>query len=769
VSRASIAVLFLLLAAFPAAAQTPFGPTDPFESRLKTKPTFQIRFRVPEKGGEVRLTTKNPVRYEKDVFWEGSGEVTIEYQDVKITADRAHYDFPTKTATLDGHVVIDQGPTRLSGSHGVFRVEEKTGRLENATADLAPTYHVVAQAIDKIGPDTYRIEKGIFTSCDLPHPEWSFYLSEADVTLDDYARMKNVSFRAGPVPVLFTPWLVWPTKQDRASGLLVPGVGYNSTRGAYLGLSYYWVTGRATDSTTQLDLYSRGALGVGEEFRWTPSAESAGIVQAYAIRDPDATVCVPFAEEPGGTQPCTLADGSSGVFARRERTRWKTRLDHVSDDLPFGFRGVLSVREYSDEQFLRDFERAFALSSSRQTLSRGFLTKNFGDDSVNLRVERTETFYGTKVVQERLPSLEYFRRTSRLGRSPFYLALESSVSWLYVDRGPGLMHGQYGRADLHPTLSIPWKSVPWLSLTAKGGGRWTEYTDSTNEGQTAFSGDSRTRTYAEAGASLVGPSFSRIYEGTIGPFGRFKHVIEPRVDYDYVSDVGDPLRIPVYDEVDTSLGRNQIRYAIVNRLLARPADAKAGGGANEIASLEIAQTHAFRLPQAASATASSFDSFVEKTGPVEGTLRLVPGSLFSFDGRVAYDVHVSRITAVSVATSVNWKSNYVNATWFGSEPAPVAGATTSTRTDQIRLAAGLDLGKALRVDTQLNYDAQQSRLLEDRSLLSYTGSCYVLFLEVRQLRLPPTTRRDYRLVVNLKDVGTLLDMNGSLDRIFGGR
>ena len=237
--RPPAVAIVLLLAARPILAQTPSGSTDPFESRFKTKSSFQVRFRVPEKGGEVRLTTKNPVHYEKDVFWEGSGEVTIEYQDVKITADRARYDFPTKTATLDGNVVIDQGPTRLSGSHGVFRVEDKTGRLENATANLAPDYHVVAQSIEKIGPATYRIEKGIFTSCDLPKPEWSFYLSSADVTLDDYARMKNVSFRAGPVPVLFTPWLVWPTKQDRASGLLVPGIGYNGRRGGYLGLSYY--------------------------------------------------------------------------------------------------------------------------------------------------------------------------------------------------------------------------------------------------------------------------------------------------------------------------------------------------------------------------------------------------------------------------------------------------------------------------------------------------------------------------------------------------
>ena len=148
---------------------------------------------------------------------------------------------------------------------------------------------------------------------------------------------------------------------------------------------------------------------------------------------------------------------------------------------------------------------------------------------------------------------------------------------------------------------------------------------------------------------------------------------------------------------------------------------------------------------------------------------MAPGSLFSFDGRAAFDTHVERITAVSLATTVNWKTNYVNATWFGSQPAPLSGSTSSPRTDQIRVAAGVDLGKSLRIDTQLNYDAQQNRLLEDRSLLSFNGSCYALFLEVRQLRLPPDTRRDYRFVVNLKDVGQLLDVNGSLDRIFGGR
>jgi hypothetical protein len=93
--------------------------------------------------------------------------------------------------------------------------------------------------------------------------------------------------------------------------------------------------------------------------------------------------------------------------------------------------------------------------------------------------------------------------------------------------------------------------------------------------------------------------------------------------------------------------------------------------------------------------------------------------------------------------------------------------TLSPPSDQLRGSAGIDIVKWLRVDTQLNYDAHNKVMLEDRSLLTFTAKCFTVFLEVRELRVPPTPRREYRLVVNLKDIGTLLDVNGSLDRLFG--
>ena len=80
-------------------------------------------------------------------------------------------------------------------------------------------------------------------------------------------------------------------------------------------------------------------------------------------------------------------------------------------------------------------------------------------------------------------------------------------------------------------------------------------------------------------------------------------------------------------------------------------------------------------------------------------------------------------------------------------------------------ATGADLGSLFRLATTISYDATQNLVLEDRTLLTYKGSCFTIFVEYRELRVPPQPRHDVRLVVNLKGIGTLLDVNGSLDAL----
>ncbi len=350
-------------------------------------------------------------------------------------------------------------------------------------------------------------------------------------------------------------------------------------------------------------------------------------------------------------------------------------------------RGVVAIREYSDKYYLQDWERQFLYTSAREILSRAFLTKNEGVDSFNLRFEKSDTILGATVLQERLPTLEYFRRTSQIGGSPVYLSAQASISNLFINRGDDLLHGGWGRLDLFPVLSFPWKGLSWLSATTTLGGRFTGYTDSTDPAQTTFLGSTFTRTYMVAGVSLIGPSFSKIYEADIGPFGKFKHIIEPRIDYSYVSNVDEPGKIPVYDDIDTALGRNQITYALVNRLLAKSTDPKAGA-ASEIASFTLSQSYAFERAQTILGSPSTGTLPFIHEGPVQALFRFTPGSLISFDGQLSYDTRNGQLLSNTVATALNWKSNYFNATWFSSHPVPITGVT-NLNTEQLRFARGV--------------------------------------------------------------------------------
>jgi lipopolysaccharide assembly outer membrane protein LptD (OstA) len=324
----------------------------------------------------------------------------------------------------------------------------------------------------------------------------------------------------------------------------------------------------------------------------------------------------------------------------------------------------------------------------------------------------------------------------------------------------------------------------------------TYYSDSvtplTSAGQD-FSGQSLTRSYAEAGASLVGPSFSRIYDFSLGPFARWKHIIEPRVDYTYVQDMKfSPAQecapgqeapcpatslanVPLFDEIDSVFGQNTITYRLVNRLLAK------GGGENapsaqEVATFELAQSYNFENPETVS---EGTVVLPPKRGPFQALLRLAPAPAFHLDSQVSYDASVSRATSISLSMGANWGTESAALTWTAARPVvttppgpppPPGTVVTDPNSDFIRASAGLFLfSKKWRLDTQLNYDVRLNKLVEDRSLLSYTGSCYTILLEIRNLRSTAptiTSRHDYRLVVNLKAIGTLLDLNGGIDKLF---
>ncbi len=699
---------------------------EPTLATIVDRITFQIPFSA-EKGGGTATGSAGNLEYLREDYVVASGGVEFRYRDMKFQGDRIEVDLNTKQITAMGDVILDQGPRRLTGETMTFDLETKTGEFTNAKAFVDPDIFFEGERIAKVGEETYRVTKGILTSCTADSPAWSFRLSRAQIKVEGFARIRNARFRVKRLPLLYAPYILYPAKSKRTSGFLFPNIGFSRQRGEVLGLAYFQTLGESYDTTFFADFYGEDYLGFGNEIRYRPTQSTRGIFEGYAIDDPIA-----------------------------DKVRWKVSWIHTSDDLALGFRGVLRYQDFSDFNFFRDFERDFGRTSIRRLLSSGFLAGNWGRHSLTILVEKNTTFLrqGQEITLQQLPEVEYRMRATQLGKLPLYFDLLSSAHYLSVQRAD-LIDNTYGRIDLLPQLTASLSSLPWLSLSLCAAGRVTWYEDSITEDGSDFSGESLTRTVGSARADIVGPSFSRVFDKKIGKFARFKHIIEPRWRYAVVDEFEDQSLVPLFDQVDRLATNNIFSYAIVNRLLAKPKDEEAHGGAREILSLQIDQ--AFSLDNDRPFQRSRDRTRQTTRGPMSARLRFNPGTNVSIESRVSYNTLFGRLNSTSLSGGIRPGRQSIGVTWFTRFNAETGDKTGN----QARLFTGFELWPGrLKIDSQVNYDFQNKLLQSHRHIIQFFSQCYGLRFEVREFKTADRLDRDFRFALTLKNIGTFLDLSG---------
>lgn len=698
---------------------------------------FKFDFALPEKGGEVQIQAdRQEIAAEEYLIL--TGNVSVLYGDIKVAADKVTWNERTRDVVAEGNVIIDQGTRRLTARRMVYNLATETGTLFDATASLEPSIYFRGERIEKISQDTYRLVDGVFTSCDIDDPEWSFQVGSGEVTIDEYARLRNVAFKAGKVPVFWTPYIVWPTKQDRARGFLTPRVGFRSRLGSYLGTSYFVPIGESADLTAIGDIHTEGYYGLGADVRYIPSQAVSGKLSTYAVTDPE------FDHE----------------------IEWKYAYTHKHEGLPGGFRGVIDIRDFSDLEFFRFYEREFETNTISNIYSSAHLTKSRSNYSLNIRAERREhkLSAGRTETFEQLPAVQFTTYPTRMGGTPLYFSLESSASHLRTSQG-----ADYFRADLFPTVSLQVRTPNWFSIKPQVSVRETWYTASRNPATRAIEDESLSRTYAQGQVETTGPSLSRIYNREIGGFSKFKHVIEPRARYVYTSDVEDQDQVIRFDTVDSPflpLVSQTVEYELVNRLIAK--ETGEGGSAREIMSFSVKQGISLGDP---------FRQFIggtlvetDKT-PIRANLHVNPYQAIALDAGIVWGNVTEQVDQINLSANLvdAGGGRFVNFTWFSRFKAP--GATTGD-SSQFRINTGLPLWRdRLRLDAAANYDATREEFLEQRWFVRFNASCYNIGLEFRdflEFRTgAPRRNRDYRLSIDLKNVGSFpISLPGSIDNLF---
>jgi LPS-assembly protein len=512
---------------------------------------------------------------ERQGIYSASGRVSLRSQDQLISADRVQLDGVSRQAILEGNVRIEQGKDWLESERALVDLEEETGTIEHGRGFLAENhFYFSGEIIEKLGPQTYHVKRGSFTTCDGESPSWHFRTTDLRVTLEGYGFSRNTRFHLGPVPVLYSPYLAFPAKRKRQSGFLLPRFALGDLRGYDVNLPFFWAISESTDATFYGHYMSKRGLMSGTEFRYAVSKEDKGVLRLDYLRDQESSSEL-------RDQNFESAPGLTGVY----RDRWWLRSKQ-DFSLPLGVRGNLDLDFVSDPDYLRIFKTGFSSWEEsdrvfRKTFGRGLindesvttresfllLNKTWAAHSANAELHYFQNLNddGDETTLQQLPVLTFSASRQPLLGGPFFY--QGNAGYVNFWRREGT---RGHRLNLNPRLSLPLRRGAYLQLEPFVGILETAYLiEHFDEpaGSEVREKTLQSRELLETGME-ASTDILRIFRMGGETWTKTKHTLRPQILYEYRPKVSQD-KFPFFDDTDRVSSRNRLTYSLTNFFVGR--------------------------------------------------------------------------------------------------------------------------------------------------------------------------------------------------------
>jgi len=504
--------------------------------------------------------------------------VIISKENKKLTADFVRFNHETMEALAIGHVVMTAGEDILVGSRMEMDLQAEIGTVYDGTIFLKENhFYIKGDKIQKTGKDSYAVGKGSLTTCDGDHPAWKITGKNLKVTLEGYGFVNHAALWAKKVPVLYTPFLVFPVKLKRQSGLLPPQVVYSERKWEEYIQPFYWAINESSDATLYYHHIGRRGDKIGFEYRYVLDEKSKGTLMYDFLQD---------SKVDNGTLESSKEWGYTDDIEDKLRPnsdRYWLRMKH-DQALPAGFTAKLDIDIVSDQDYLHEFKDGY----TGFDVTDRYFNKNFGRDlddytdstRVNsLSINRSwsqfslnaETRWYDNVIKRRqektddtiqmLPVIDFNASRQQISGSPFYFDFDSEYTYFYREDA-----SRAHRMDAYPRVYLPLKFKHYLSFEPSVGFRETAWHFDKKEYR---SSDKATlyRDIYDVKTDLSSTIY-KIYSLQKSWVDKIKHAITPQVIYQYIPGK-DQSKYPSFDGIDRIGRKNLVTYSLTNIFTSR--------------------------------------------------------------------------------------------------------------------------------------------------------------------------------------------------------
>jgi LPS-assembly protein len=626
----------------------------------------------------VTQTTDGPWRHLR-------GHAELESAVMLFRADEIDYNNDTGDVLARGNVYFEQFERneKIWADHLEYNTDTEKGKFYDVRGTTAPRIDTRPGMLTSTNPyyfqgdwaerinDHYILYNGFLTNCKMPHPWWRLKGPKFNVVPGESARAYHSEFLLRKLPLFYTPFFYKSLeKVPRRSGFLMPNIGNSSLRGKMLGEGFFWAINRSYDATYKITDFTQRGFAHHVELRGKPTEHSDFDAIFFGVQDRGL---------PQPTGPPIKQGGFTAYMAGKA-------------DLGDGFyaRGIFNY--LSSFTFREAFSDSFNEAVFSEVNSVGFIGKDWSTYTFDTVMERHQDFQSAEIVTtnpttgqtttqtnaviiRKLPELDLTSRDHQIWDSlPIWYSFDSSGGMLSRSQPyfqNNVLIDRYStdffssRMDVAPRINTAfhWKDfhiVPSFTLDE------TFY----GESQTLYQDRYRVvssdllRSAREFRLDFIPPSFERIFNRKTFLGDKLKHVIEPRVTYEYVSGIGrDFNNVIRYDELDLLSNTNEAVFSLTNRLYA-----KRGNDVTEIFTWELSQARYFDptfggaiVPGQRNVVLSQIEltPFTFLNGPrnyspIVSTFRATPKTGISFQWEADYDPLQHGL--VDSSASVDWRN-----------------------------------------------------------------------------------------------------------------
>lgn len=321
-------------------------------------------------------------------YAELTGNVIVEQNGQQVTADKITYDFAGKQAIAQGQVLFSEGNTKDQGSDkalGMIGVAQELHYQTDGTQATAQDVafasggigaHGYAKQLQKVDNQHYHMQDVMFSTCPPTQQKWHLQADSIDINNDTGRGIaRNSTLKIGNVPVLRLPYFNFPIDDRRASGFLLPKVGFSDN--LEISTPYYLNLAPNYDATLTPTIFTNRNPMLTGEFRYLTKRYGYGNLTASFLpkdrRHND--------------------DNRSRVFFTHD---WQSKT--------YQNLGAYAVYRYvSDKDYLSDFD-SLGLENNPLNLPRRIGASYYNDYiSADLRAETFQTLSGTNNDGSRIP------------------------------------------------------------------------------------------------------------------------------------------------------------------------------------------------------------------------------------------------------------------------------------------------------------------------------------------------------------------------------